>query len=113
MKANAPECLQVSCVQMHWAKPLEFNLERTLHYIGADAREGSRVVVFPEANLTSYYFPYVVLLSRETVAAALERTRQAAAENKIWVIAGTLHPQGPPNSRTAVALLFDVRPQAS
>ena len=28
-----PKTLQVSCVQMHWAKSLEFNLERTLHYI--------------------------------------------------------------------------------
>ncbi|MSU48185.1 MAG: hypothetical protein EXS37_03690 [Opitutus sp.] len=30
-----PPVLQVSCVQRHWAKPLEFNLERTLHYIAA------------------------------------------------------------------------------
>ena len=85
-----PGVVQVSCVQMHWAKPLEFNLERTLHYIREAARAGSRVVLFPEANLTGYYFPYVLELTSRRVRAALERTREAAAENNIWVIAGTV-----------------------
>ena len=31
------DTLQVSCVQMHWGKPLDFNLARTLHYIKAAA----------------------------------------------------------------------------
>ena len=57
--------LQVSCVQLHWAKPLERNLERTLHYIRLAASEGSRVVLFPEANLTGYYFPDVLKLAPE------------------------------------------------
>lgn len=85
-----PATLQVSCVQMHWAKSLEFNLERTLHYIKAAAAEGSRVVLFPEANLTSYYFPYAVGLDPRQVADALEQTCRAAAAAKIWVIVGTL-----------------------
>ncbi len=66
--------LQVSCVQMHWAKTLEFNLERTLHYIRAAAESGSRVALFPEANLTSYYFPYAVVLDQAEVLGALEQT---------------------------------------
>jgi hypothetical protein len=53
---QTPPTLQISCVQMHWAKPIEFNLARTLHFIKAAAKDGSRVVLFPEANLTSYYF---------------------------------------------------------
>ena len=36
---GAPASLQVSCVQMHWAKSLPFNLRRTLHYIGARATD--------------------------------------------------------------------------
>lgn len=87
-----PATLQVSCVQLHWAKSLEFNLERTLHYIRAAANLGSRVVLFPEANLTSYYFPYAVQLSESAIAASLASTCQAARENKIWVIAGTIYP---------------------
>jgi len=81
--------LQVSCVQLHWAKMLERNLERTLHYIGLAASEGSRVVLFPEANLTGYYFPYVLGRSPEAVQRALDETCRAAAAAGIWVIVGT------------------------
>jgi predicted amidohydrolase len=84
------DTLQVSCVQVHWAKPLEFNLARTLHYIAAAAAYGSRVVLFPEANLTSYYFPYLVKLNQRKVAEALRKTCAAAKKHKIWVIAGTI-----------------------
>lgn len=82
--------LQVSCVQMHWARTLEENLERTLHYIAEAKRAGSRVVLFPEANLTSYYFPYVVEREPRRVEEALEACRAAAAEHGLWVIAGTI-----------------------
>lgn len=82
--------LQVSCVQMHWAKSMDRNLDRTLDYIGAAAREGSRVVLFPEANLTSYYFPFVTELDRGEVLNALEQTCAAAEKHDIWVIAGTI-----------------------
>lgn len=75
---------------MHWAKPIEFNLQRTLHYIKAAAEYGSRVVLFPEANLTSYYFPYVVTLPSQSVQAALDETCEAAAKNGIWAIAGSI-----------------------
>ncbi len=84
------KALQISCVQMHWAKSLEFNLDRTLHYISSAAEAGSRVVLFPEANLTSYYFPFVAELDQAAVLAALERTCAAAGEQNIWVIAGTI-----------------------
>ena len=82
--------LQISCVQMHWAKSLEFNLDRTLHYISAASDAGSRVVLFPEANLTSYYFPFVTKLDQAAVLEALERTCAAAREKDVWVIAGTI-----------------------
>jgi len=92
MSPQAPATLDVSCVQMHWAKPMSFNLERTLHYIEAAAACGSRVVLFPEANLTSYYFPYVRDLPPKDVHEALAKTCEAAAEHKIWVIVGTIQP---------------------
>jgi predicted amidohydrolase len=87
---NPPNTLQVSCVQLHWAKSLERNLERARHYIALAAREGSRVVLFPEANLTGYHFPDVVRLAPADVAAALDRACRAAADAGIWVIAGSL-----------------------
>ena len=82
--------LQVSCVQLHWAKSLERNLESTLRYIRLASDEGSRVVLFPETNLTGYCFPDVVELAPEAVEQALERTCRATAEAGIWAIVGTL-----------------------
>lgn len=86
----SPGTLQVSCVQLHWARSLEQNVERTLHYLRAAAAEGSRVALFPEANLTGYYFPDVAALDPAAVDRALERVRRAAAEAGIWAIVGTL-----------------------
>ena len=85
-----PTALGVSCVQLHWAKPIEYNIGRTLYFVEAAARAGSRVVVFPEASLTGYYLPYAIQLNPATVQMALERTCEAAAEHGIWVIAGSI-----------------------
>ena len=82
--------IQVSCVQMHWAKPLAFNLARTLHYIKEASLAGSRVVLFPEASLTSYYFPQVAMLDPAAVADALAQTCAAARSHGLWVIGGTI-----------------------
>lgn len=87
---TTPKTLQVSCVQMHWAKDLEFNLRTTLRYIKAAADDGSRVVLFPEANLTSYYFPYLTKLKPAAVQAALADVQAEAAQHDIWVIVGTI-----------------------
>lgn len=84
------QVMQVSCVQMHWARSLEWNLERTLYYIQRAAEEGSRVVLFPEAQLTGYYFPYLITLEPATVTAAVTATCRAAKAAGIWVIAGSM-----------------------
>jgi predicted amidohydrolase len=90
MTMSTNKSLQVSCVQLHWAKTLERNLERTLHYIQLAAKEGSRVVLFPETSLTGYNFPYVQGLAPEAVQDGLEKTCRAAAAAGIWVIVGSL-----------------------
>ncbi|MDX2029465.1 MAG: carbon-nitrogen hydrolase family protein [Blastocatellia bacterium] len=88
--SRTPNTLQVSCVQMHWARDLEFNLATTRKYIQAAAARGSRVVLFPEANLTSYYFPYLVTLAPGVVRAALDAVCEEAGKHGIWVIVGTI-----------------------
>jgi predicted amidohydrolase len=82
--------LRISCAQMHWARDIEYNLETTLRFIGEAQRAGSRVLLLPEANLTSYYFPYVVTLEPQRVAKALAATCAAARDAGLWVIAGTI-----------------------
>jgi predicted amidohydrolase len=85
-----PKTLQVSCAQMHWAVSIERNLEAILHYIDEAARLGSRVVLFPEATLTSYFFPYLIELPAAQVQSAFARVCGAAREHGIYVIAGTI-----------------------
>jgi predicted amidohydrolase len=75
---------------MHWAVDIERNLEKTLHFLRLAALEGSRTVLFPEANITSYYFPYLVELAPDRIEAAFARVCAAAKEHDIWAIAGTI-----------------------
>jgi predicted amidohydrolase len=82
--------LQVSCVQLHWAQSLERNRDQALRHIRLAAEAGSRVVLFPEANLTSYYFPWVVRLPPAQVRRALDACCQAAADAGVWAIVGTI-----------------------
>lgn len=82
--------IQVSCVQMHWAIEIERNLNTTLDFIRQASRAGSRVVLFPEANLTSYYFPYLIEIPDRQVQAALDSVCSAARQHDLWVIAGTI-----------------------
>ncbi len=82
--------IQVSCIQLHWAQKLETNLEKCMFYIDRAAAEGSQVVLFPEANITSYFFPYVVGLADSQIQQALADVAFAAFEKKIWVIAGSI-----------------------
>ncbi|MBM3336030.1 carbon-nitrogen hydrolase family protein, partial [Candidatus Sumerlaeota bacterium] len=94
-KASAPashprEVLQVSCVQMHWAKDLEENVAKTLGYVGRARSEGSDLVLFPETNLTGYDFDYVIGLPANAVKNALKVVAKKAAECSIYVIVGSL-----------------------
>ncbi len=82
--------LQISCVQLHWAQSLERNLEQALRYIRLAAEAGSRVVLLPEANLTSYHFPFVVRLAPAEVRHALDACCRATAAAGLWSIVGTL-----------------------
>lgn len=90
MSSNNPGTLKVACVQMHWAKTIEYNTRRTEEFVRAAAEDGARVVLFPEANLTSYYFPYAVELEPEAVERAKAKACEAAAGSSVWVIVGTI-----------------------
>lgn len=84
--------LTVSCAQMHWAVSLERNVRTALRFIEQAARDGSRVVLLPEASLTSYYFPYVITLKLPEITEALREVQEAARRHNLWAIAGTIRP---------------------
>jgi predicted amidohydrolase len=84
------QSLQISCVQLHWARSIAENLDKTLGYLCEAKKLGSRVVLYPEAALTGYYFPDVVELDPQTVREALEKVCTTARENRLWAIVGTI-----------------------
>lgn len=93
-KTRFGNVLQVSCVQMHWAKNMEENLAKTLNYIGLARAEGSDVVLFPETNLTGYDFDYMAGLPPRAVQNALRTVAKRAAECAIYAIVGSLLKRG-------------------
>ncbi len=82
--------LQVSCAQLHWARPIERNLELHGRFLRQARAEGSRVVAFPEASLTGYHFPDVVKLPRREVVAALDEACRLTAAAGLWAIVGSI-----------------------
>jgi predicted amidohydrolase len=90
MNEKPSDTLQVSCAQMHWARSLERNIQKTKELLSAAVDEGSRVVLFPEANITGYYFPHAVKLPRTVVMEALEEVARAVRVAGIWAIVGTI-----------------------
>jgi predicted amidohydrolase len=87
---EASYVLQVSVSQQHWAKPLDRLLRSTLDHISLAADEGSDVILFPEANLTGYDFPYLATLDQSQVLNALAQVQESARQHRLWVICGTI-----------------------
>jgi len=89
-KSSKTNVLQVSCVQLHWAKDIEENVAKTLDYIGRAKAERSDIVLFPETSLTGYDFDYVANLAPRSVEDALRTIAKWAAECTIYAIVGSL-----------------------
>jgi predicted amidohydrolase len=87
---KAESVLQVSVSQQHWAQGVERNLRRTLEHIEIAKEEGSDVVLFPEANLTGYDFPYLLGLDPGAVEGALARVQETARAAGLYAICGTI-----------------------
>lgn len=88
--SKLPKTLKVACAQMHWAKSIDYNLQKSLDFMQAAAADDCRVLLFPEANLTSYYLPYVVKLDQQKVKKAMEKICMVSREYDLWTITGTI-----------------------
>jgi len=106
---NAPNVLQVSVSQQHWAQPLSDLLRCTLDHIALAADEGSDVILFPEANLTGYDFSYLIQLPAAEVEGALEKVREVARSRRIHVICGTMQRRSGQQRLLNLAHVIDAR----
>ncbi len=87
---NKLKTLQVSCVQLHWAKSIKENLEKMVNFAKLAKKEGSRVILFPECSITGYYFPYAVFIPQSEIDKGLKTICKSARDNNLWVIAGSI-----------------------
>jgi len=91
---KTPDVLQVSVSQQHWGQGIERNVRRTIEHIRVAWEEGSDVILFPEANLTGYEFPYLIGLGAGEVGRALEEVQEFVREAGLYVVCGTIQRRG-------------------
>lgn len=84
------DLLGIAVIQSRWDQPIETNTSRAVDWINEAARGGARVVVFPEAYLTTYDFPYAKTIEDDRVQDAVNTVRQACRDNGVYAITGTL-----------------------
>ncbi len=90
-KANAAapvKSLRVSVVQMRSAANLEENITKTTRFLEQAAKDGARVVVFPECSVTGYSPETAKRLSAEELAAAERRVAEACKRIGVYAIVG-------------------------
>jgi apolipoprotein N-acyltransferase len=87
--AAAPaKTLRVSVVQMRSATSLEENIAKTTRFLEQAAKDGARVVVFPECSVTGYDPEMAKRLSAEELAAAERRVAEACKRIGVYAIVG-------------------------
>ncbi|MCX8038611.1 MAG: carbon-nitrogen hydrolase family protein [Candidatus Sumerlaeia bacterium] len=89
-----PNVLQISCVQLHWAKDIEENVAKHRDYLTWARSEGSDIVLFPEASLTGYDFDYILATPEKAVVEALNEVARYAADLSLYAIVGSLQRRG-------------------
>ncbi len=70
--ADSPpaKTLRVAAVQMRSSKDLQENLDRTVRFIQSSAKDGTRVVVFPECSVTGYFEDVIKRTEADTLRQA-------------------------------------------
>ncbi len=87
--------LRVATVQMRSTRDLETNVHKIQKHIERCAREGARVVVFPECALTGYFDDaYMRGFSKEALAAAEEKVAETCRKFNTYAVVGAPHREG-------------------
>jgi predicted amidohydrolase len=87
--------LRVSAVQMRSTRDLATNVHKIEEFLSSCARDGSRVVVFPECALTGYFDDrFMKSVTAEQLASAERQVAQACRKHDIYAIIGTPNRDG-------------------
>lgn len=93
--APAPRSIRAAAVQMRSVRNIEANLKTIATHLERCAREGVRVVVFPECALTGYFdAAYMKGITAQQIDTALERVADLCRSNKIYAVLGSPYLQG-------------------
>ncbi|MGE3315748.1 MAG: carbon-nitrogen hydrolase family protein, partial [Planctomycetaceae bacterium] len=97
--------LRVAAVQMRSSRDLAENIKKTCEHLERCAKDGVRVVVFPECSVTGYFDkPYMQAFTAEQLADAERQIADACRTHKIYAIVGTPHRAGDKLYNSAVVI---------
>lgn len=81
--------LRVAAVQMRSTRDLKENIEKTRKHIEKCAKDGVRVVVFPECSVTGYFDKaFMQAITAEQLKDAERQIADACRQHKIYAIVG-------------------------
>ena len=79
---------QVTCVQYPISRSVDTNIAAVADYTALAKAAGSRVVVFPEGNVTGYYLDDLKNLKQPDLEAILARCQSIADSQDVYLIVG-------------------------
>jgi predicted amidohydrolase len=92
--ASEAASLKVAAVQMRSSRSLAENLSGITNSIYQCARQGARVVVFPECALSGYFADVVTNLSAEAITAAQQQVAEACRASGTYAVVGSAWREG-------------------
>jgi len=80
--------LRVAAVQMRSGTDLDENIKKTIDHIARCAKDGVRVVVFPECSVTGYVGESLKSMTAEQLVATEQRISEACKQHNVYAIVG-------------------------
>ncbi len=93
-ESDTATSLRVAAVQMRSSRNLADNLSRITNSIHQSARQGARVVVFPECALSGYFADTVTNLTAGQITAAAQQVAEACRQAGVYAVVGTAWREG-------------------
>ncbi len=88
-ESSAAKSLKVAVVQMRSSRNLDENVSHITNSIHQCARQGARVVVFPECALSGYFVEVVTKLSAAQLTNAAQQVAEACRAAGVYAVVGT------------------------